>query len=176
MENNKEHNKQKTGFKVPNNYFEDFNTSLHKKLSSSTDNDRSLFPEKTGFKTPDDYFETLTIEINDYNTKDQKTKVVNLNTKKKLLYGLSIAASLTLLIAIVLPTKKDDLVTFESLNTITFNAYIETNHETLDTYMIAEVFEDEIDDLNLISNDDVIDESLIDYLNNEDTTYLIEEL
>lgn len=176
MDNNKEHNKHKTGFKVPDNYFEDLNNSLYKKISISTDCNSSLFPEKTGFTTPDNYFETFKVEVHDHSKKDQKPKVIRLNTKKKLLYGLSIAASLILLITLVLPTKSNDTLNFESLNTTTFNSYIETEHETIDTYMIAEVFEDEIDDLNLISNDDVIDESLIDYLNNEDATHLIEEL
>ena len=175
MSEKKKHIEHQSGFKVPKGYFNNLNNRLLNTLDMNDNN--SIIPEKSGFTTPKDYFKSFTIDTEqlDKENNNSNSKIISLNNKK-LIYSLSIAASLVLLIAIVLPKNNNDTITFESLNTTAFNDYIDTEHEALDTYMIAEVFNDEIEDLNLISNDEVIDESLIDYLDNEDTSYLIEEL
>ena len=45
--------KYKSGFKVPENYFDNFDERLFKTIESET------LPKETGFKVPDGYFDNL---------------------------------------------------------------------------------------------------------------------
>ena len=79
------HNIKKTGFKVPEDYFnsleDDILTeiTLKEKVSNS------------GFRTPKDYFKTLEDVIIEKVTEQKTSKVISLFSKKNLIYASSIA-------------------------------------------------------------------------------------
>ena len=157
MKNNKLHNIEETGFKVPDDYFdalEDVILSDIKLKKTSSD---------SGFKLPEDYFNTLEDSVASKISTKSPTKVIPLFRKRTLIYISSTAAAVLLLFN--LSIFKSEL-TFDSLDFETVENYI--MDENIGSYEIAA----------LLSEEDLLEEHFIEYQIEEETieTYILDNL
>lgn len=161
--------KKAGGFHVPKDYFEDFEDNLFGKIA-----EKSL-PESDGYSVPKDYFEDFEARLFRKLHPEKETKVIKLPTYKKVYYTLgSVAAALVLFIAV------KNLISEPVVDTpsiVEIEAYIDDGYMTLDSYDIAEVFNDEIAAIENMPEYDIDDENLLNYLdeNLEDYNDLIIE-
>ncbi|RLD28308.1 MAG: hypothetical protein DRI75_07190 [Bacteroidetes bacterium] len=149
-------NKNKTGFKTPNNYF---NTVEDKIMSALKLESKLNQVNEVGFKTPNNYFDTLEDVIINKIEKKNTPKVVSLFTKRNILYASSIAASVLLLFNLSFFDKE---VTWDSLDTETIVNYI--IDEGIDSYELAALLsEDDFSEADFIEQN-IADETLENYL------------
>ncbi len=142
MKTDLENNKLKSGFKTPDDYFDNLSDTILSKWNGTYNSE--IIPKKTGFSFPDDYFsknESKLIE----SILPQKTKVISLKTT--ILKVTSIAA--VLLITIISPlfynaseTKKTEMAAMN---------YLELNSEELSVYEIGQLLENE--DISELENE-----------------------
>lgn len=153
---------KKTGFKVPENYFEDFEDILLSELKLKET------ISKSGFAVPQNYFESLEQRINDTIKKDKEVKVIKLFTWRKALFTASIAASLILMFNVLY--NKKEIVSMNTIETVSIENYILT--EDLESNEIASLFSnDDLSDLNLNNmsfNSETLENYVIDNLEIED--------
>ena len=95
MKKNNLKNINKTGFKVPQDYFENFEDILLSELKLKGASAHS------GFKVPKGYFENLDGQIINAIEKDKDHKVIPLFAWKKVAYAAAVAASLVLMFNVV---------------------------------------------------------------------------
>ena len=160
MKKDKLHNIKSTGFKTPDNYFDNFEDKLFERLS-----DESPFSDikKPGFEVPKDYFNSVEDNVfNKINTDD--VPVVKLNTRKRLYYIAGIAASLILLLAIFIGGGNGP----EELSVEIVETYLEESD--LDSYEIAQL----LSDVDLLEDDFIITETMYEEDNLED--YLLDNV
>lgn len=92
-----------SGFKVPENYFQDFEARLMAKLPAAEEN--SILPEKSfPFKVPDGYFQQLEPQLNEkLGIEVKETRIIPLFKRKKVLsYVAGVAAVLAVIFSSVL--------------------------------------------------------------------------
>lgn len=154
MKNEKLKHIKSTGFKAPNDYFESFNEKIFSKLNTESQLDSI---KETGFKVPDGYFDSFNDEI--FNQKE--SKVIQLFSKRNLIYVSSIAAAVILLFNLSILDSKP---TFDNLDTETVENYI--IDENITSYEIASLLTDEHIDKDITIehnfNEDSIEAYLID--------------
>lgn len=91
---------KETGFRVPDNYFKDFEDTLLAELKLKET------VGKSGFKVPTGYFESLDESIFNAVTEKKQVKVMTLFSWKKVVYTTAIAASLILMFNVFFNKKK----------------------------------------------------------------------
>lgn len=145
-----------TGFKTPKKYFD----NLEDKIMQSLALDETLKSSKnTGFSAPEYYFGTLEDRIlNSISQKNNKTKVIKLPSKQHIIYALSVAATIIILLAIFIPNQPS----FENLNNESVENYM--YEEALNNEDLAALFS--LEELNNLTITDQIytDESLQNYI------------
>lgn len=136
-------NKNISGFKTPENYFESFEERLYSKLSEEN------FPKSAGFKTPDGYFDNLEEQIlKTVIASEKPAKVIQLFPKKYFGYAAAIAASL--IIGFTVFNTNSDNSSLDSLQLAAIDTYIEDGNLNLDIYDLTTFINDEdITDLKL---------------------------
>ncbi|MFD2824035.1 hypothetical protein ACFS5M_10155 [Lacinutrix iliipiscaria] len=124
-------NIQDSGFKVPKDYFENFENTIlnHARLKEKVSH--------SGFSTPEGYFDTVEEHILNRISTKKSTKVISLIQKKSIIYASSIAAAIVLLFSIVDFNKT---VTYDSLEFETVENYI--LNEDIDSEELASLFND----------------------------------
>ncbi len=157
---NLEKYKNKSGFKIPNNYMKDFEANIFDKLEISADKSKE---RKSGFQVPTDYFNTIEENILvRLDTEGKKGKIVNLFSKKNLYYASAVAAIFVVMLCTFLFNSPDS----NSIDTIEYAALEDyLGEEDLDYYDISNlIYEDGfiIESLNASNFDD---EAIFDYLN-----------
>ncbi|MGZ0017789.1 hypothetical protein [Yeosuana sp. AK3] len=154
-------NINKTGFKVPKDYFENFEDLLlsELKLKEASTNH--------GFKVPENYFENLETQI--LNTVHKKQpKVIHFIAWRKIAYAAAAAAILLMMFNVIFTNNKN--LNIENIETASIENYILT--EGLETSDVASLFTDE--DLSEISsikthlNPETLENYVLDYLEIED--------
>lgn len=165
MENN---NKLKSNnFKIPDGYFDSFEENLFHKLNNDP------FSKNDGFNVPDNYF--VSVESNILNKLDfsstNNSKVIPLkNNFIRKFIPISIAASLLLFFGISLLNKGKP-----NLNNIANNEielWLDNNLDLINSYVITDVYSDSvIENSSDIFNDD----DIINYLENINTEFIINE-
>ena len=147
-------NIHESGFKVPQDYFENFENNImsHVNLKEKVSD--------AGFTVPKDYFETAQVDILNKVSKEKSVKVIPLINKSSIIYISSIAAALVLLFSLVDLNKT---VTYDSLEFETVENYI--LNEDINSEELASLFNDADfleDSFNTISfSEDAIE----DYVN-----------
>jgi hypothetical protein len=160
----------KSGFKLPENYFENFENRLFNKIESET------LPKETGFKAPNRYFENLEDSVlQKLHTQEKSHKLISLNPRMTLIYLTAIAACLVIIVTTLI--ENESIVRqMESIKTGAIETYIDEGYLDLENDEIFALFDNE--DLNNINfeSDLFSEESLEDYLleNNIEETILIE--
>lgn len=164
MKNKHLHNIKNSGFKVPDNYFEELEGSI---FSQANLKDLAV---DSGLKEPEGYFDNLEEQILSKVVSKKETKVIGLFTKKTLFYGSSIAAAIVLLFNLTF--KNLNTISFDSLDIETVNNYILNEAETDE---LAALFTDtELDETNFI-NYNLTDDTIDSYLESLDDIELISE-
>ncbi|MEM9686460.1 MAG: hypothetical protein AAF934_06010, partial [Bacteroidota bacterium] len=98
---------KKSGFKVPEGYFDTFEATLPEKIAQE-----STLPKDDGYRVPKDYFETFDDSLLRKLTDKKRGKVIPLITYKKVYYTLAATAAVLLLFIAVknyLPTSGESL-------------------------------------------------------------------
>ena len=129
-------NKNISGFKTPENYFEDFEAQLFSKI------DEANLPKSAGFKVPQNYFENLDEEILKSVTDSEKpTKVIPLFPKKYFGYAAAMAACL--IIGFMVFNNETENDNLDALQLATIDNYIEEGNLNLDLYDVTTFINDE---------------------------------
>jgi hypothetical protein len=179
---------KKSGFTVPNDYFENLDFNVLSKIKTE---ELNAVINKNSFKTPEGYFDSVedivisklkaeslqhkensNIPLDYFDTLEDtvisklKTpkKVISLKTVSKYLAPLAVAASLLLIFT--LNTYKKT-VTFESLATTDLEQFIDYGMVDIDTQTLASAFSDieiETEEFNL----SLTDTEVLNYLSDED--------
>jgi hypothetical protein len=158
--------KNKKDFKTPKGYFEGFTDRLLDKMSSMEGNqEESILPEKEGFKLPDGYFDSLNKNIQE-KLNDEVPKVIALNRRRKFYYYVAAAVAAIVLLTVGIQTNMNQEPTFENLAKTEIEDYFNNTDLGLSTYEIAEVIP--VDELEIsdITDNQIEDENIIDYLDN----------
>jgi hypothetical protein len=136
-------NKNISGFKAPENYFENFEERLFGKISEEN------FPKSAGHTVPDGYFENLEDRVlKTVIASEKPTKVIPLFAKKYFGYAAAIAACL--LLGFTLFNTKTDNSGLDSLQLAAIDTYIEDGNLNIDLYDLTSYIDDEdITDLNM---------------------------
>lgn len=152
---------QDSGFKVPKDYFENFedsilsHTSLKEKVSDS------------GFNVPQDYFDFVEEEIFSKVSQNDSSKVISLLNKKAVLYVTSMAAALILMFNLI--DRKSE-VDINSIETASIERYL--SDEDFGSDELAVLFDDTefLDDsFNSISfSEEAMEDYVIDNLELDD--------
>jgi len=150
---------KKEGFKVPDGYFE----GLNKRLMDRLDEENLGLPENDGFAVPEGYFDSLQDKLSSHIGASQENKVIRLNPWKK--YYL-VAASIAALIVIIIGFRlgQPEEFTFGDLAYAELETYLEENDLGLTSYEIAEVLPIEEIEVNDILDNELNEENIIDYL------------
>ncbi len=148
-----------SGFKMPENYLENFNDALLDKIASL---EESKLPNKEGFTVPKDYFNTVHKNITD-KLEEKTTKVISLQSYKKYYYS-AIAAAAAILLFVGINLNKTEDYTINDIANADIDAYLEYTDLDLSTYEIAEVIP--VDNLNITDmfETQLNDENVLEYL------------
>lgn len=142
MKVNLENNKITSGFKTPDNYFDELPETILSKWNGEFNS--SIIPSNTGFLTPEDYFskneEKLVALI-----PAKKTKVVAL--RPKLYWVTSMAAVLLLSIMLPLFYNSNEITKTE----VATQDYLELNADEITEYEVGNLLDNE--DLESLENE-----------------------
>ena len=118
---------QKSGFKIPDGYFQDFEARMMREIGSLDKEEKER--QNNPFSVPDNYFDSFEQRMMARLKEEPKeTKVVPLHRKKVLSYVAGIAAVLAVIFSSVLLNDSRD-VGFEDLDMLAVENYL---LETLD--------------------------------------------
>lgn len=157
MKKEKIHTIKETGFKVPQDYFKNFEVAkLGKSELNSTSNHK-------GFKIPDSYFETIEDKIINQVSKKNSPKVISLFNKRNLIYISSMAAAILLFFNLSIFERESK---WDTLDVETVENYL--MNEDIGSYEIA----------STLDNIDFSEENFVIQHVNETTieTYLLENM
>ena len=163
MKKNNLHNNKESGFKVPKDYFENFEASIirHANLKEKV--------KDSGFTVPKDYFEKVENDIITKIKKQEPVKVISLFKRRNLIYMSGVAAAILLLFNLSIFNTPFN---FDSLETEIVDSYILDNMESDE---LAALFtSDELNENNFIEYN-LSDETLDYYLENLEETEIILE-
>ena len=150
----------KSGYSAPKNYFDTIEIDVFTKIDAS-----ELYKQQQ-FDVPKDYFKTLEDNVfKKIQEQDAKQpSIISLKTRvTKIFIPIAIAASFLLLFTIYTP-KADNNYSFDNLAATDIENWIEDDYISLDSYQIAEVY----NDVNFEDEFDEEDIELLDYINGTD--------
>lgn len=158
MKNENLNNVKKTGFKVPQNYFEEFENSI------LTEAKLKNLVIDSGFKAPEGYLDNFSVPI------EKETKVISIFSKKNMLLVSSIAAAIVLFFS--LNVFDNSPLSFDDLDTTTVDNYILNETEIGD---LTSLFQDNELSENQFIDYSLSDEALDNYIENIDFNDLYSE-
>ena len=149
------------GFKIPEDYFQSFETSLFSKINEE------VLPKNTGFKVPESYFNELEDQLyQKIRSTQSRSKVISIFSKRNLAI-VAVAASLVLLITII-DRSSSNTVEFDSLEFSSISSYINEGNIEFNSYDIGA----------MLSEDDIISTTMDFQMNLDDSIeeYLLENI
>lgn len=177
MENNKLPYRLKPGFKVPNDYFENFEDQLMQSVQKETKQPELIqtYIGKSGFSIPEDYFDNLETRIMD-KVNAQPGKVIPLNSVRKLFYVAAVAAVFIGIVSTLFFKDNTTLSTMDSLELSALENYIEEGYFDLDFNQLSAFMTDEGYSFGDYSTSEFSDEAVYNYINEniEDPELLFE--
>jgi len=157
-----------SGFTVPEGYFGAFEESLFVKIAEER------LPDTEGYGVPEGYFEAFEDRLLGKLSAEKAPKVVAITAYKKVYYALgAVAAALLLFVGIkgFLPGGTTAEITEGTVSVTEVETYIDNGYMALDSYAIAEVFNEELAAIEMVPEYDIDDEQLIDYLHEHVENY-----
>ncbi|HZJ36551.1 MAG TPA: hypothetical protein VFD29_08005 [Gillisia sp.] len=164
MKKNKLANQTRSGFKVPKNYFEDFEAKMTRAISADkTFGDQ--YKGNPGFTIPENYFDSLENQVlAKVERPEPRGMVISLFRKKKLYAAAGIAAVFIGIISTLLfkpnPINLLDSEKISVLEEYIDQESIDLNFNEITTFLYEEGYV--LDDLD---TSDLSDEAVFDYLN-----------
>ncbi len=164
MKKNKLPYQQKSGFKVPENYFQDLEAKIMHKV---TNDEESLetYKGQPGFALPPNYFEQLEETIfAKLELEAREKKVIPLWKKRKFYYATAVAAVFlaiisTVLFNPVLPETSMESIELSAIEEYIDRGYIDLNFNEISAYLTEEGYA--ADNFNTSG---LTDEEMLDYL------------
>lgn len=159
MEKDKENS-----FNTPEGYFESFNNRLMDRIQKEeAKEDGSIIPKTDGFVVPNGYFDEVTPSVlSKINTKEPK--VIPLKTHKRFYYAIAAAAAIFIVMFSLTWESNPDPITFDDLANAEIEAYFENTDLEMTSYEIAEVVSLEAIELNDILDNELEDDIIMEYL------------
>ena len=155
---------KKNSFNTPDGYFESFNERLMNKINQEgAEATSTVIPKSDGFAVPEAYFETLSDRLASRLAKNQAGKVIKLRPNKRFYYAVAAVAAIFLLIFTPI-WKTDTPVAFEDLASAEIESYLNLSELDMSSYEIAEVVDLESLQLSDVLEDDIEDENILEYL------------
>lgn len=158
-----------SGFKTPENYFENFEENLFSRFEENN------FPKSTGFNVPNGYFESVEMKVLDScSTSEEKTKVIPLFPRKYLRYAAVIAACI--LIGAFIFNSVENKSNIDSIQIGLIDKYIEEGNLNIDLYDLTTYLEPQNIEIYDFNNLQISETSLKRYLlENTDEEILYDE-
>lgn len=155
---------KENSFNTPEGYFESFNNRLMDRIQKEeAKEDGSIIPKTDGFVVPNDYFDEVTpVVLSKINSKEPK--VIPLKTNRRFYYGIAAVAAIFLLIFSLTWESNPEPITFDDLANAEIEAYFDNTDLEMTTYEIAEVVSMEEIELNDILDDELEDDIIMEYL------------
>lgn len=172
MKNNVNTYNNKSGFKMPKNYMQDFESKL---LDSLEINPSAQKGNSAGYRVPEDYFANFDERIlAKIDTNKEKAKLISLFSRKRLYYATAVAAVFIVLISTVL--LKTPNTNLDNMENVALEEYLYEESADLNYSEISNLLYEDgviIESLNASS---FSDEAIIEYLNEnvEDSGLIIE--
>ncbi|AVR46685.1 hypothetical protein C7S20_16205 [Christiangramia fulva] len=165
MSTNKSKYPQKSGFKVPDNYFEELEDKLMLRITE--ENSAELPSVNSGFKAPDGYFENLEDRI--LARQNSKGRLISLFKKENLYYAAAVAAIFVLMwFSPFDRNSATNQITWDDLEIATIEDYIVEGYEMGYIEMDASEFSNYfLENGKLVDDSDfenVSSDAVIDYL------------
>lgn len=174
-------NHQKTGFEVPENYFEDLESRIMDAIAEKSVSVEQRYAAKTGFLVPDDYFinldEKILLKVKDLNKESkEKGKVVSLFKNKKFYYAVAVAAVFVGILTTTLFNSVTQELTVDSVELTAIEEYIEEGYIDFTFNEISAFMAEEDVSFDNFNISGLSDEEVFDYLseNMEDPNLLYE--
>lgn len=166
-----------SGFKVPDNYFEDFEENMMRSIGDKPAMENIVFKANSGFKVPDLYFENLEKEILQKVEGEKKGgKVIAFFQTTKFYYAAAVAAVFIGIVSTVFFNPTTEEFSIDGLELSAIDQYIEEgnvdfNFNEISAFMVEEDYP--FDDFNTSG---LSDEQVFEYLseNIEDPNILYE--
>jgi hypothetical protein len=159
MEKDKENS-----FNTPEGYFESFNNRLMDRIQKEEAKEGgSIIPKTDGFAVPNGYFDEVTLGVlSKINTKEPK--VIPLKTNKRFYYAIAAAAAIFIVMFSLTWESNPEPITFDDLANAEIEAYFENTDLEMTSYEIAEVVSMEEIELNDILDNELADDIIMEYL------------
>lgn len=125
---------QSSGFKIPEGYFENFESDLYNRI------DEKDFPEKSGFTVPENYFDQLPQTVAEAVSKENKT--IRLFPGKTLAAVSAVAALLILAFLVFRP--EPEIIQFDQLQLSLIDKYIEDGNIRVDIYDLEHYLDEQV--------------------------------
>ncbi|NAY90595.1 hypothetical protein GTQ34_01575 [Muricauda sp. JGD-17] len=165
---------KKNSFNTPEGYFENFHDRLMDKINQEKIEEASdVIPKTDGFSIPEGYFEGFNEKISSKIRETERGKLVQLNPYRKLFYAAAAVAAIFLLVFTPI-WKSDAAIAFEDLASAEIENYLNISELDMSSYEIAEMVSLEDIELNDVLEDDIEDENILEYL--DENVEDIEEL
>lgn len=164
---------KKNSFNTPEGYFESFHDRLMDKIQKEEGEMESIIPKSDGFAVPQNYFNETVPAILSKTTKEGG-KVIPLKSYRHFYYGAAAVAAIFLLVFGIIWKTETTPFSFDDLGSAEIDAYFENHDIGFTSYEIAEAIPLEDMQLNDVLADDLTNETLLEYL--EDNVEDIEEL
>ena len=156
MNKEKLHNIKENGFKVPEGYFDSLEDNIMSELKLKDQVNTS------GYTTPDNYFEALEDSILDKVSEEKDTKVINIFSRRNIIYASAVAAAIVLLFNLSIFGESEEW---------------DIDNETVENYILDEgITSYEI--ASLLDEEELTEEDFIDYTDEENyiEDYIIDDL
>ena len=160
-------NQKSKDMQVPEGYFDGLEDRIMKAIYEESVLDKQLDP---GLKVPKGYFNTIEDSILDKIEDQKEPKVIQLFSRRNIMYASSIAAALVLMFSFYFNKEE---TTFENIDVELVENYI--LDQNIDSYELASLLKDEdLETQNFLDSDIYTDDSLEEYLiDNADIEELI---
>ena len=163
MKKNKLATPFKSGFKVPNHYFEDFEAKMIRAISSEQSTFEQ-YKEKSGFTIPENYFDNLEDQVlAKVEHSEPRGMVISLFRKKKF-YAVAGIAAVFIGIISTLVLKPNPVNSLDSEKILVLEEYIDEESIDLNFNEITTLLYEEgyvLDDFNTAA---LSDEAVLDYI------------
>lgn len=162
----KKTNSNKQGFKTPDNYFKNFDENLFEKISTE-----QVIPDSDGFKIPENYFNEFDKILFESYTLQNKSKIINLFSYRKIYYLIGTAAAILILFISIKSIHVNESFSFDDLAFSEIENYIDSGYLNLNSDEISAAFnEPEFNEISF-SESTIEEEELFNYLNNNIENY-----
>lgn len=166
MKDNKLPYHQKSGFKVPNDYFRNFEERLMHVVQQEEEQPEIIhtYIGKHGFTTPEGYFDSLENRILK-KVEPKPGKVMPLYSVRKLYYAAAVAAVFIGIVSVLFINNNTSGFTMDSIELSALEIYIEEGYFDLNSYELSSFMTEEIYSFGNYSTSNLSDEAVYNYIN-----------